>query len=92
MDHILLKRIRYTQTGRQHPNHNYKTLIRNKGVYALTRSKTVVCSVPVNSVHPILKPFRFLKQHRDQHHGGDRNGNDGIDDGEYDQVDQDLRF
>ena len=52
----------------------------------------VKSSVPVNSVCPILKPFRFLKQHRDQHHGGDRNGNDGIDYGEYDQVDQDLRF
>ena len=46
----------------------------------------------INLVHPILEPFRFLEQHGNQHHGGDRNGNDGIDDGKHDKVDQDLRF
>ena len=41
-------------------------------------------SAPVNSVYPILEPFGLLEQHHDQHHGGDWNGNDGIDDGEHD--------
>ena len=49
-------------------------------------------SVPIKFVHPIPEPFRLLEQHYQQHHGCDWNGNDGIDDGEHDQVDQDLRF
>ena len=43
--------------------------------------------VPVNFIHPLLEPFRLLKQNHDQYHGCDRNGNDGIDDGEHDEVD-----
>lgn len=46
-----------------------------------------VVSVPVNAIHPILEPFRFLEQHHDEHHGCDWNGNEGVNDGEYDEVD-----
>ena len=48
--------------------------------------------MPINSVDPILEPFRLLEQHHDQQHGRDWNGNHGIDDGEDDKIDQDLRF
>jgi hypothetical protein len=49
-------------------------------------------SLTVNLIDPILEPFGFLEQHRDQHHGGDRNGDNDIDDGEHDKVDEELRF
>ena len=54
--------------------------------------ETQARSAPVNSIDPILEPTGLLEQHRDQHHGGDWNGDHGIDDGEQNKVDQDLRF
>ena len=52
----------------------------------------VAVSLPVDFVDPIFEPFWFLKQDHNLDHRCDRDGDDSIEDGKHDKVNQNLRF